>query len=77
MGITALFVIVLITLLFLVSYIPKLTLRKKIFIVIVSLLVCFAVLAFLLVKKFDGGKAPLQENDSLEMKGKPLNFYKL
>lgn len=67
MGITALFVIVLIILIFLVSYIPNLTLRKKIFIVISALLICFAVLAFLFATQF-GKRKPQQENNSLEIK---------
>ena len=67
MGITALFVILLVILIFLVSYIPKLTLRKKIFIVLAALLVCLAVLAFLFATQF-GSKRPLQENESVEIK---------
>lgn len=67
MGITALFVLVLIILIFLVSYIPNLTLRKKIFIVISALLVCFAVLAFLFATQF-GERKPQQENNSVEIK---------
>ncbi|KFC23589.1 hypothetical protein [Epilithonimonas lactis] len=67
MGITALFVILLVILIFLVSYIPNLTFRKKIFIVIAALLVCFAVLAFLFATQFGGGREPVQ-NETLEIK---------
>lgn len=66
MGITALFVIVLIISLFLVSYIPKLSLGKKILIVISTLLVCFAILAFLFATQF-GKRKPQQENNSQEI----------
>lgn len=66
MGFTALFVILLIILIFLVSYIPNLTFRKKILIVITSLLVCFAVLAFLFATQF-GNRKPIQENNSVEI----------
>ena len=65
MGFTALFVILLIILIFLVSYIPNLTFRKKILIVITALLVCFAVLAFLFATQF-GNRKPIQENNSVE-----------
>lgn len=68
MGITALFVILLVILIFLVSYIPNLTFRKKIFIVIAALLVCFAVLAFLFATQFGGGREPVQENETVEIK---------
>ena len=67
MGITALFVILLVILIFLVSYIPNLTFRKKIFIVIAALLVCFAVLAFLFATQFGGGREPLQETENVEL----------
>jgi len=67
MGITALFVILLVILIFLVTYIPNLTFRKKIFIVIAALLVCFAVLAFLFATQFRGGREPVQ-NETLEIK---------
>lgn len=67
MGITALFVILLVILIFLVSYIPNLTFRKKIFIVIAALLVCFAVLALLFATQFGGGREPVQENESVEL----------
>ena len=67
MGITALFIILLVILIFLVSYIPNLTFRKKISIVIASLLFCLAVLAFLFATQF-GNKRPLLENESVEIK---------
>lgn len=66
MGITALFVIILVIALFLVSYIPNLTFRKKIFIVIVAVLICFAVLALVFVTQF-GNKRNI-ENESVEIK---------
>ena len=66
MGITALFVIILIITLFMVSYIPKLTFRKKIFIVIAAVLICFAVLALLFVTQF--GNKRTVENESVEIK---------
>ncbi|MCD9854241.1 hypothetical protein LUD75_05970 [Epilithonimonas sp. JDS] len=67
MGITALFVILVVILIFLVSYIPKLTFRKKIFIAIAALLVCLAVLAFVFATQFGGGREPVQENETLEI----------
>ena len=66
MGITALFVIILIITLFMVSYIPNLTFRKKIFIVIAAVLICFAVLALLFVTQF--GNRRTVENESVEIK---------
>ena len=76
MGITALFVILLVILIFLVSYIPNLTLRKKIFIVIAALLLCFAILAILFATQFGGGREPVQENETAEIKNN-YKIYKL
>lgn len=56
MGITALFVIILVIALFLVSYIPNLTVRKKIFIVIAIVLLCLAILALVFVTQFGNQK---------------------
>ncbi|KFC24133.1 hypothetical protein [Chryseobacterium sp. FH1] len=66
MGITALFLILLIVLIFLVSNIPRLSLGKKILIVISVLLLCFAILALLFATQFDGGRRPLLENEAIE-----------
>lgn len=58
MGITALFLIVLLVLIFFVSRIPKLTLMKKILIIVSVLLVCFSVLVYVFVTGWERGRTP-------------------
>lgn len=67
MGITALFLILLIVLIFLVSNIPRLSLGKKILIVISLMLLFFAILAILFATQFDGGRRPLLEKEAMEI----------
>jgi len=60
-GITAIFLIVLLVLIFFVSNIPKLTLMKKIFIIVSALLLLFSVLAYIFITGFDRGRMPKRE----------------
>mgnify|MGYP003585327353 CR=1 FL=1 len=62
MGITALFIIALLVLILVVSNIPKLTLMKKILIIVSVLLACFGILAYIFITGFERGRRPTLED---------------
>lgn len=66
MGITALFIALLIVLIFLVANIPRLSLGKKILIVISVLFLFLAILAILFATQFDGGRRRLLDYKAIE-----------
>ena len=61
MGVVALVIVVIIILIFFILKIPKLTIAKKILIVVSVLLLCIIVLAIIFITGFDRGRMPKRE----------------
>ncbi|MFC7345850.1 hypothetical protein ACFQO9_03830 [Chryseobacterium zhengzhouense] len=61
MGVVALVIVVIIILIFFILKIPKLTIAKKILIVVSVLLFCIIVLAIIFITGFDRGRMPKRE----------------
>ena len=62
MGIVALVIVVIIILIFFILRIPKLTIVKKILIVVSVLLLCITTLAVIFIEGFDRGRMPKKED---------------
>ena len=62
MGIVALVIVVIIILIFFILKIPKLTIAKRILIVVSVLLLCIIVLAIIFITGFDRGRMPKKED---------------
>lgn len=61
MGIAALFLIVILVLIFFILRIPKLTIAKKILIVVSVLLLCIIIMAVIFITGFERGRMPKRE----------------
>lgn len=76
MGITALFLIVTLILILVVSSIPKLTLMKKILIIVSVLLVCFSVLIYVFITGWERGRTPKKADYENEVKENSIQNQK-